>query len=273
VDVYSGEDYKALLRQRVKELGKLRPGFTLKRLAARIPVQYTFLSRSLNDGKTHLNDDHFYSACRVLEFFPEEIDYLSLLRAHALAQDPARKAYLRDRLNRIRRSQKISASVQDFRGSELMHEMGYLFDPLCVLVHVSLYIPEYLANPRALCSVLGIEPKRLQEILGKLQQLSFIECSETGKVERVLQGRIHYGTDHPLMRAHQNLLRGMSAQQLVRVPEEKKKSFMVTFSADEESFRKISARFDDFLKEIEGIVRDAPSRKTWQMNFDLFQWL
>jgi len=274
MDIYEQEDYKAVLRERLGELAKSRRKRTLRWLAEKIPIQYTYLSKVMNDGKAHLNEDDLYTAARLLEFFPEEIDYLFLLRSLATSDDRARKNYLQGKLDHQRKARKLNATVQDFNSLQFTREMNYLFDPLCILTHVALHIDEFCANPKKLCPLLGVSFEKLRAVLKKLSQLEFIEMATDGStVIRPLKGHIHYSTDHPLMRMHQNLMRTFSQAQLLKIDEEDKHGFLVTFSADPEAFQRVKTLFRRFLEEIEAVVLKAPSREVYQLSFDLFKWL
>lgn len=272
MDVFASTDYKALIRARVKELSRLGRKITLAKLAAKIPVQATYLSKALNDEKTHLNEDHLFSVCAVLELLSDETEYVFLLRSHATTTHPARRAHLEARIERLRRSRELNAAVQEHDSRSSTREMAYLFDPHCVLVHVALSIREYKENPRRLCAALGLTPARLQEILRKLHTLGFVEMDTSGKVTAILRGQIHYGTDHPLMRAHQSLLRQYSAARVVATPETDKHCFMATFSTDEETFRAIQERARALFQEVERHVIPSRRARVYQLNFDLFPW-
>jgi hypothetical protein len=274
MDVYAENNYKHLLKRRVKELGENKKSLNLQRLAERIPIQNTYLSKALNEDKTHLNEDHLFKACQILEFFPDEIDYIFLLRSSMIASDPVRKSFLDGKINRLRQERQRNASMQNFNTGHLGQEMAYLFDPLCVLVNASLFIDEFRQQPRRLAPALGISVSKLKVILSKLRDLDFISLDDDGlTVTAVTQKQIHYGTDHPLMRTHQHLMRDKSSVHLSQTAEEDKHSFMGTFSADEDTFNKIRQRFQIFLKEAERLIAQAPSKNTFQMNFDLFRWL
>ena len=272
--LYEESDYKTAVRHRVKELSTSRKPLTLKRLAERIPIQYTYLSKALNDEKTHLSEDALFALAHLLEFYPEEVDYLFLLRAHATAARPERKQHLLGKIRQIQKAHKLNASIQDFSQSQWMQEMGYLFDPLSVVVHVAMSIKELRADPRKLCPALGIDAVRLQEILRKLAQLDFIELSEDGRVEKMLKGHIHYGTGHPLMRVHQHIIRTFAAAKIITTPEQEKHNFMATFSGTPEIFEKIKEAFQRFVKDVEKLAIASPQRKhLYQIQFDLFRWL
>lgn len=273
MNCYAETSYKNILRTRVKELNLQGKRLTLKKIAEKIPIQYTYLSKALNDEDTHLNEDHLFVMGNLLELYPEELEYVCLLRAYETAREPLRRQHVQARLEHLRKEKQLRASLQSHDRDKLEREMAFLFDPLCILVHVSLFVEAYAKEPRKLCPILGITFQQLRSILRKLQQLEYLELSENGgEVLSVNHGHIHYSTEHPLMRVHQALLRSVSATQLLKTDEEDKHSFMVTFSSDAETTRKVKEAFQVFLKQVEPLIVNSPSKGAYQMNFDLFKW-
>lgn len=273
MNVFEFQDYRDAIRKRVKELAKNRPRFTLKALAEKIPLQYTYLSKTLNDSKTHLNEDHLFTLCRYLEFLPNELEFLFLLRARAISSDVFRQKFLDAQIHHLKNSNQLRANVQTPNLKLLSQEMAYLLDPLCIIVHVSLYIAEYRENPRRLLPMLGIKISRLKEILRKLQEAGFIELGADRETISVLkQNWIHFSTDHPLMRVHQQLLINLSTAQILKLDEKKKFNTMVTFSAAIDSFEEIKDKYVQFLKQVESIVSKSQDQRCYQMNFELFPW-
>lgn len=273
MDIYAEHDYKIILRSRVKEMARTKRSLTLQAIARQIPVQNTYLSKALRDPKTHLNEDHLFRICKILDFFPREIDYVQLLRAQALTSDSTRRAYLEAKINRMRQASQRRAEFKELDTRDLIQEINYLFNPLCMLVHVALFIEEYRINPRRLCSPLGLTPASLKQILETLQLLNFIRLESDGTtVLEVLQNQIHYGVNHPLMRTHQHLLRSKILAHLSQVSEVDKHCYMGTFAADEETFLKLRQLFRQFLKEAEPLIAKAPSKAIYQFSFDLFKW-
>jgi uncharacterized protein (TIGR02147 family) len=267
-------DYKAAIKARLKELQQLRPGLTLKKVAAKVPIQYTYLSKVLNDRSTHLNDDDLFHVGQLLEFFPQEIEFLLLLRAHQTATLPARKQFAFQKLEKARKQIGVRATIQDSGLSQITQEMSYLFDPFCMLVYVALNIPGIRKDPRQLCSLLGITQPRLKDALKKLALVDFIEMDQGPfSVTKVNKGRLHYSKDHPLMRVHQHLFKLASQDQLLKLSEEDKESFQVAFTADRKAFDQIRAEFRQFLKRVEEIAHPSKDESVLQMNFDLFFWL
>lgn len=274
MDLFAETNYKTILRTRIKDVRRTQKSLTLQKIARKIPIQYTYLSKTLNDEKSHLNEDHLFSLFHLLNFEQEEADYVSLLRALATSTNNERRSSLQEKLDRIRKARKIKANLQEFNAMQLKLEMAYLFDPLCLITNIALHIEEYFRHPQKLCSALGISHTRLQEVLEKLARLGFIEIAPgTFKICKILKGRFHYSTDHPLMRVHQNLLKNYSSTQLLKMSEKDKHSFMVTFTADEQAFEKITAEFHAFISRIEKIAVAAPAKQAYQLNFDLFKWL
>ncbi len=273
MDLHGEMDYKGALKNRIKERNALGKPITLKQLAERIPVQYTYLSRVLKGDEKHLSDDHLFTLCGLLEFSPEEIDYLILLRAEITTTQTARKKYLQARLAHLREEKKLKASMKTFDGQAFYKDAESLFEPLCVVVHISLGIEEYRKNPHRLCASLGITRGHLMEILRKLRDVDSIEMEKDGAVVKVNRAHFHYSPQHPLMRAHQNFLRTLSLSHLSRTDEEDRDSFMVTFSASPSTFHSIKESFRKFLQGIEKNVVASKNTNTYQMNFDLFKWL
>lgn len=273
MDVYSEHDYKAAIRTRIKELSSNGRSITLKVIAERIPVQYTYLSRVLSGEDKHLGDDHLFTLCNLLEFVPEEIEYMVLLRAEATTTNAVRKKYLQTRISHLKETKKLKASVREFDAQSFFKDAEYLFEPLCIVIHVSLGIEEYRKNPHRLCSALGITRARLKEVLRKLRDIGFIDLESDGSVMKVHKAHLHYSPQHPLMRAHQNFLRTLCLSYLSKTDEEDRHSFMVTFSADANSFHGIKELFQNYIRDVEKRVVAASNTNTYQIMFDAFKWL
>lgn len=271
--IFEQDDYRETLKSRVKSLQVRRPGLTWKKLASEVPMQYTFLSKALNSETTHLNEDHLFTIAKSLEFFPDEIDFLLLQRAHAVSQDRSRKEYLFKKIEGLRRKNKIVAEERTFSSSQLMSEMSYLFDPFAVVVHVALDIPEYQRDPRKLCSPIGISVAKLREILRTLSASGFIELDEDGiTVKKLLNMHLHFGREHALMRHHQSLLKTQINSRLSQVDEADKVSFLTTFSMDDRSYEQVKEHFQTFIKKVESVARESKSKRVYQLSFDLFKW-
>lgn len=275
MELASYTDYKKAIRGRAKELRKLRPDFTLRKLASKIPIQHTYLSRVLNDPRAHLNEEDLFQAAQVLEFFPDQTDYLLLLRSHDTAVLPARRDYLFRKIEKARKRLGVRADVRDVDPSSLTQEMSFLFDPLCVLVLVSLHVPAIRRDPRQLCAALGVPLARLKEILRKLELADFVVLGVGGTtVTEIRKARLHYPREHPLMRVHQYLQKTMLQDRLLKTPEEGKESFLATFTADRAALEEIRGEYRKFVARVEQVASSTKEQgHLYQMAFDLCLWL
>ena len=257
----------------MRDLTRTKRKLTLQKVASRIAIQNSYLSRALNDEKTHLNEDHLYKVCKLLDFFPQEIDYVFLLRAKDIATDSERRSYLEAKIKRLRLANRRSANLQEPDTRLLNAEMAYLFDPVCNLVMVALFVDEYRQYPRRLCGPLGISPEKLKQVLNRLALTFVTALCLRPRIPYQSKSKIKFTTALTTpMRTHQSLLR-VKSRPPPQVSEAEKHCFMGTFSADPETFSKIKARFQVFLKEAEQLIGDAPSKQVFQINFDLFRWL
>jgi uncharacterized protein (TIGR02147 family) len=261
-------DYRQLLKKKVKEAN----GLTWKRIAARVPVQYTYLSRAMNHGSTHLSEDHLHEICQILHFLPNETEYVLTLRGLEVAASQSRRSFLQKKLMALRLSQQTGASQE--RGGSVSRELHFLLSPLAWVVFFGLDRKELRENPRKIAQLLGIEAPQLRSILHTLHDLGLIEIEDDiFSVKKVNKNYFHYGFDHPLTHYHQQMLRLLCDSHYLRQPEDKRHRFMVTFNADEPALQKIEQLFAGFIKEVEKVAVSAPSRQTFQLNFELFRWL
>ncbi|MEM7647282.1 MAG: DUF4423 domain-containing protein, partial [Pseudomonadota bacterium] len=246
----------------------------LKRLSENIPLQYTYLSKVLNSENTHLSEDHLFKACRLLNFESSETDFTLLLRQRDATQDPDRKDYLKAQIEKRRRDRKLN--TDSLRGRALsQNQAEYLLNPMCILVHMALHIDSVKKDPIQLCSTLGISREKLKSLLQIIARNSLIQISpyDPFEVELIASKRFHVGTDHPMMRVHQNLLKMKMATKSFEVEEDEKNSFLVTFTGDDRAFEEINLAFKEFIKKTEQIVKTSRHTKLYQMSFDFFRWL
>jgi uncharacterized protein (TIGR02147 family) len=279
--LFSHVDYKSALKQSFKEARTKKSALTLKSVAAKVGVQATYLSRCLNDEKSHLSEDHLYSMARLLKLAPGETDYLLLLRSYATTQDEHRRERIFSKIEAQRRKPLSHVEEQQWDPQDLREETSYLFNPICLIVHASLFIDEHKKNPRALCSAVGITVQNLKEILRLLAAREYIVLSEDDpfKVLEVKARSPHFGREHPLTRTHQATLKTALNSRLSQTSEEEKETFLATFTMDDERFEKVRQLFKDFLGSVQKISMDdpkgprKPTEHVYQMSFDLLKWL
>lgn len=275
VQVYEQSDYKSLIRAGVRQMKESQAGFTLRKLSQQIPVQYTYLSKVLNDDSAHLSEDHLFRVAQLLKFDAQETEYLLLLKSLATTQDSDRREYLKIKLETLQKEKALDAERRQSIESRLSEEMKYLLDPLCIIVHLALHIPQFAKAPVALCSHLRVSEERLRKILLILEFNGFVETQREDpfKIRQVHSGHLHYGKEHPLMRTHQNLMKSAIPPKLQQIEEQDKQSFLATFTLDPADFEKIRVEFNAFIKKVEGVVKNSPQTGVYQLNFDFFRWI
>lgn len=275
-DLYSYSDYKALIRERLPHLRKSKPALSWKWVADKVPMQPTYLSKALNPGKAHLSEDDLFRIGQWLDFKPDEVDYILLLRAQNISTQKERKEFLTKKINDIKKRRVISVEYVETHAQSLNHEMAYMLDPLTVIIHVALFIPQIKSDPLRLCSHLAISREKLKSSLEILSQCEYVKLGEKPfHVEKVFSRALHFGRQHPLTRTHQTALKAMLLSRLGQTPEESKESFLVTFTMKESGFVKVKAAFDDFLKKTRDIAQNEKgptTDKVYQLNFDLLEW-
>lgn len=273
VMIYTENNYKAILKNRVKDLQKTRKDLTLKGLANQLGVQATYFSKFFNSDSTHLNDDHLYLLLSLLDFSNNEIEYIYLLKSAEQTQNKERLEYLQAKIETFQKENPLNIEQAITPMDRIEAEMSYLLDPLCLLVHMALYIEDYRNFPFRLCETLNITNQKFEEILRTLASNDLIKLDEQFRIKEVKTKKIHYGKDHPLMRVHQSLFKTKINSELLRVEEKDKHSILVSFTADEFSFEKIKVAHNKFMKEVELIAKEAKNQGVYQINFDVFKWL
>lgn len=265
-------NYKEFIRSRVKSYKKERGEMTLKKLASLVPMQYTFLSKVLNEEEAHLSPGHLYAISTILELSPVEKDYVFLLRDYEAATHLDLKRHLASKVDRFYKEKIIQAK---FEGgiSALSTEVNYLLEPLAILTHLYLMAEPYREDPKRIARELSITFDQVKQIIQELAALGFVELDEEGfKVLRVIEKRIHYSPTHPLIKQHQKMMRIFCASEIEKIPAHRKKSFLLSFASDEETYRKIEEKLAKFISDVNALVQESKTEKFYQVNLDLFPW-
>jgi uncharacterized protein (TIGR02147 family) len=272
--VYDFRDYKEALQQVLKKTKSRDPKITLRSLATKVRVQYTYLSRVLNSKQAHLSEDQLYALSSVLQLFPDEIEFLLLLRSYQTTEIQNRRAAIFAKIENISQQKKTRADYVGDGSVGSNHDLHYLLNPICVIIHVALFIKDYQNNPRLLCASLGISVADLREVLRILDSSGYVDVdsNDAFKVLAVKSKHPHFTRTHPLMRAHQSLLKNAMNGRLAQTSEEAKESRMVTFSANEQFFEALRKHFDDFMKNVQKSSAEGKHTHLYQLNFDFLRW-
>ena len=275
MDVFSYQDYKPLLKDRIKEIRQRKKNWSFKKLADHLKIQSTYLSKIINSDKHHLSEEDLWLACKTLDFHPEEQDYILLLRSHTTCQKSERRQLLAQKIESLQAERKLQAEARQMSASSLTNEMDYLLNPLCVLLYVALGSEHLRKDIRQIGSSLGVRIPLLRDLLRILERNSLVGLDPTDplRVTKVHSRRTHIPKDHPLMRTHQGLFKNMMQSRLAMTPEEEKQSLLATFTMDERGFEDLKKEFNVFLKKAEEISKKSTHQNVFQINFDLFKWI
>lgn len=274
MNIYEQTDFRVVLKSALKDLQIKRPGVTLKKIAAAVPMQYTYLSKVLNSPDLVLSEEHLFAIAKQLEMPKSEIDFLLVLRSHQATQSGEHREFLDQKLELMRQQKKLKAKeVSSESSTKSEQEIMYLLEPLHVVVHIALALSEFREDPRKLLPHLGITYNQLKKIIRTLSKLGFIEMNEDGyRVKKLGESNLHFSKDHALMRYHQGLLKTQINSRISVTPEDDKQSFLATFTMDERAFEECKGLFRDFISKVEKATMNSRHKNVFQLSFDLFRW-
>lgn len=270
--IFDHTDYKHVLKERVKDLKKTRPKFSLQYLATTLDIQYTFLSKVLNSASHNLNEDQIFTAGYALEFLDDEVDYLLLLRSHQATQNKTRKNFLFQKISSLQKRHSLSLNKAEPTSHQMLEDMRYLMDYQALVIHAALSIKAIQKNPLSLTSLMGIEPAKLKETLVLLNQMGRIEYDpKSHEVKKIIHSRLHFGKDHPLTRMHQLVMKTAFNQMSFSKSEDKKENLFITFTTNPEGFEKIKKQMKHFMSDVQKITFDHKHSGVYQMNLDFLE--
>ena len=271
MNVYAHLKYQEALEEAIEQRRKLPGKWTLRQMAESVGLQPSFLTNVMK-RRFDFNADQLYAVAEYLGFGTNERRYLLLLLDYQRSANKTRKAEIKSEIDEIRRqNQKTEKHLQSKVVEQTTDALAeYYLDPFVQLVHVHLELPAFSAEPERLCTALGLSKPQLAKVLSVLIRLGYVRME--GKKYKVTDQYTHLPKEAPLCGPHQAMMRLKSIDQLQRLSDDQKYSFSLAFAATDETKEQIREAFFAFLKKAESIYAPAPSKKAFQMNFDLFAW-
>jgi uncharacterized protein (TIGR02147 family) len=268
---FNYQAYRILLRDQAAAWKEAHKGYTLQRIAELAKIQAPYLTNALKE-RAHLNQDQIFALGQIFEWETELHRYCTLLMEWERSGNPARKKLLKEEIDRIRKEKLSSQAhlkkqVMETPESELNQ---FFLNPFYSLIHAFMGVERFSREPMAVARKLGIEGRQFRRWLGELVEMKFLD--REGDAYRKLKKNFHLPKDSPLCAPHLQLFGLATAQHLLRIPEEEKYNFSVTFSADAAARENIQREYLLFLKKVEAIVKEAPSEEIFGLRFDLFRW-
>jgi len=270
--IFSESDYRVALKKLVQEKRADHSHFNFEFLAKAARIQKSYLSKVIH-GSADLNPDQLFLMSTVLGLSEEEHEYLLLLLEHARSAIEGRRKELLKKIESIQQRNLKTVSHLESKPVSVRQLEGlgeYYLDPILQIVHMSLNVPRFRDDLLLLSKSMNLPLAIVTKAVRTLEKLKII-VREKGKV-RIVLNNIHLPPESAVYPAWRSQIRNMSLQRLQYLTEQKAYSFSVIFSGDESSRKQIQKKILELLKEIEAIVKEAPSENTYQFNIDLLPW-
>jgi uncharacterized protein (TIGR02147 family) len=263
--------YRPLLKEQALRWKKERPGWTLGRIAEKAQLQAPYLTNVLKD-KAHLNADQLHSLADVFAWDEGEREYAHLLLDWERSGNPRRRELLKSRIEKIRKEKLQARAHSKNQVIETTPEefTRFYLNPFYTLINNFIAVPRFAKQPKRIARALGMDPAQVTRYVKELVDMGFLAAGAQG-YEKVRKNFL-LPRESPLFNPHVQLMQQLSAQQMQRLPDDKKYNFSATFSADPATREKLQREFLKFAKALEVIVKESPSEELYGLRFDLFQW-
>lgn len=271
MSIYQHISYIEALDKAIEEQRTAVSGWTLSKLAEQSQMQPSYLTNVLK-GRCDFNSDQLYRVCENLEFKVDEIEYLLLLLESKRTTYKNRKRQLEKKIEQVRSQQLRSEKYLKTKPVELSAEQleQYYLNPYIPLVHIYLGFVSGPVNAETLAKNFLTTKEQMTGVLKVLEEIKYIRRKGTS-YEVLVEGQ-HLPRESHILRPHHLMMRMKSLDQIQRMSAEQSYSFSATISTMPEVRTKIQSEFLKFLKAAEKLVKDHPSEKMYQINFDLFPW-
>jgi uncharacterized protein (TIGR02147 family) len=269
VNLFNYLSYRILLRDQAVAWKKSRTGFTLQRIAEQAQIQAPYLTNAFKE-RAHLSTDQIYALSLIFEWDADATEYCTLLMEWERSGLPGRRKALKEKVERIRK-EKLSTEANLRKQVVATGESDRFFlNPYYSLIHAFMGVDRFSKEPMLVAQKLGLDPRQFKAWLADLVAMGYLE--KDGARYKKRKTNFHLPKESPLCSPHLQLFGLATAQQLLRLPDEEKYNFSVTFSADPAARESIQREYLAFLKKVEGLVKEAPSEEIFGLRFDLFRW-
>ncbi|MGZ3768652.1 MAG: TIGR02147 family protein [Bdellovibrio sp.] len=267
-------DFRDVVRDLVENKKETVPQFNFSVLAQILGVQKTFLSKVMK-GNAQFSSDQIYTLAEFFSLTKEEHDYLILLIEYERTGLEKRKQFLEKRISAIQAEHRntkknLKAKFQGEKPNDPFSE--YYLDPFMTVAHIFLTLPAYGGDSKKVAQQMNLSSSYAKKIFSTLENLGIIQKLATPNCYRVVEEHLQLSSNSSLITPYHALFRIASTHFLMKIPPEERFAFSVTFSADAKTKTFVHEAFLKFLREIEPVVKAAPSKDVFQLNFDLFPW-
>lgn len=271
MNIYGETNYRKVIKDYITGQKRFDSTINYQNMASAMGIQKAYLSLVVK-GERDLSQDQLYRANQYMKFTLDQAAYMELLLEWSRCGVADRKAWLKKKIQEQQRQYlKTEKTLEvNTRQDEVRSAEEYYLDPVHQLIHVAMDIPRFKKNPNELADYFNVSPERIQQALQTLERMGVISFGKDG-VE-INQHNLHLARESQVFWAWKQSLNLLSMHKCRGLSQKDSYNFSVVFSADDEVKNKLHQLFLSFLKEAQGLVKQARSKNVYQMNFDLFNW-
>lgn len=270
--IYEYENYQDFINAYILSEKAVGNKVTFQKLADQMRIQKSYLSKVMAKNAS-INKDQGFLLASSLGLSEKETEYFFLLIDYEKCALSELKEKLKNKIKTIQVKETQSDRYIDKTNNELTSEelQEYYLLPENQLIHLALSIPKYQSDIEKLREELKINKQSFSMSLKILQKLELIKVID--KKVKLLKSNLHLKHDSPFFHQWKAQMSLKSIEWIKNLETKDKYNFTVSFTSDEETKESIRIEFLNFLKKVEALVTKAPSKKLYQLNFDLHKWI
>lgn len=271
--------YRKILRRRLNEKKNIDKTCTAAFLSKEIGVKNSYLS-AVFKGRAELSADQLFDAAHVLGLDDDELERVSLIHQIERCSSQVRRQRLQYQLEKL--TGQASGNTPDIKEEPEGMALGdskiiyfeepetalYFSNPYFGIVHMYLCVEEFKKSPELLINKLKIGEAFFYRILKTLTKLQLIAVTDRGV--SVLKSNVQLTPNSMMAKAHRCGIRLKAVEALQREVTPSDYFFSATMAGDEQVRKKIKEKFQQFLGEVAGLLKDSKGTEVIQLNLDLF---
>lgn len=270
MNIFNLKDYRRIFKTLVEERKKIDDGVNFQKLALAIGSPKSYVSKVLN-GTAHFSSDQAFLASQFMGMSSLETRYINTLVLLSRTKIKSHRILLEAEIESF---QKEALETKQHLKKQMIEEKSEIFeyyaDPIYQIVHMGLLIEKYSREPARLAFELGVSTARISAAIQKLEQLGIVDVSGS-KIE-VNHQNVHLPRTSRIFKYWRDQSRLFSIHHLQNERDASAYNLAVTFTANEETRKKVRLKLLETIREVEKLVKEAPSEQIYQMNIDLFSW-
>ncbi len=266
MDFFEVEDYREILRLRVKESPKAGRG-QLAKLAKYLGVSDTFISMVFKNKK-HLNLDQAVHVAEYFGFLPLQTEYfLLLIQIERSTSAALKKIFIQQKRAVLERSTKLSSRLASDMTLTEEQKAQYYSDWFYAAIFLAVEI-KGCDSREALENLFKLPRKTINGVIQFLQRADLIREVDHRLVRG--SGSIFLPGESPWTRVNQMNWRLRAVENIASGdPLKLYHSSVCTMSL--EDFEHVRAKFVSVIEEVRGIVKNSDSEGLFCFNLDWFR--